>query len=479
MASGHDFGDPALSFRCFLSHPRQITRRLLATAAALAVGLFAAPGFAEEKLVVWWVKGFYEAQEAALLAAIAKFEAKTGKKVELTQLAAQEAIPRIQAALDAGSPPDIAYADSFDRQAAGRWAFEGKLDDISDIIAPIKDRFASNTVETTYLLNGATGKRAYYAFPLKQQMLHVAYWKDMLATAGFKENDIPDAWKDYWAFWCTKVQPAFRAATSKAVYGVGNPMGLNSADATRSFYAWLDAYDVRLVDAAGKVLVGDPKVRVGLIEALRDYTDIYLTGCSPPQSIDWADRDNNRAFHDRVVILTHNPSLAIARKWLDEADDASLPAAQRTLGRRAYDELIATARFPRKPDGSPMISRVEVKVGVIFREARNKARAREFLKFLLEDDSLRLYVESARGRWFPVTKEGQKSAFWEADRHRKAVYDQFMAGTRPFEYTSNFKFAILDNENVWSRAMHRVVKGKLPVDKAVDELIERIRQATN
>jgi multiple sugar transport system substrate-binding protein len=451
-------------------------RRLLAVTAALAIGLNAAPGFAQEKLAVWWVKGFYQAQEAALLAAIAKFEAKTGQKVELTQLAAQEAIPRIEAALEAGSPPDVAYADTFDRQAAGRWAFEGKLDDISDVIVPMKDRFAPNAVAATYLLNGVTGKRAYYAFPLKQQMLHVQYWKDMLATAGFKESDIPDTWKEYWSFWCAKVQPAFRAATGKTVYGVGNPMGLNSADATRSFQAWLDAYNVKLVDEAGKVLVDDPKVREGLIAALKDYTDIYLTGCSPPQSINWANRDNNRAFHDRAVILTHNASLAIVRKWLDEADDESLPSERRTLGRRAHDELLATARFPRKPDGSPMVSRVEVKVGVIFREARNKARAREFVKFLLEDDTLRLHVESARGRWFPVTKDGQKSAFWEADRHRRAVYDEFMAGTRPFEYTTNFKFAVLDNENVWEKAMHRVVKDKLPVDQAVDELIARIKQ---
>lgn len=454
-------------------------RRLLAAAAALAIGLLAAPGFAQDKLAVWWVKGFYQAQEAALLAAIARFEAKTGEKVELTQLAAREAIPRIQAALDAGAPPDVAYADSLDRQAAGRWAFEGKLDDISDIIVPMKDRFAPNTIETTYLLNGTTGKRAYYAFPLKQQMLHVQYWKDMLGTAGFKENDIPGTWKEYWAFWCTKVQPAFRAATGETAYGVGSSMGLASADATLSFRAWLDAYNVRLVDEAGKVLVDDPKVREGMIAALRDYTDIYLTGCSPPQSIDWTNRDNNRAFRERAVVLTLNPALGIVRRWLDEADDASLPAAQRSLGRRTYDELIATARFPKKPDGSPMVGRVEVKVGVIFREAKNKARAHEFMKFLLEDDTLRLYVESARGRWFPVTKAGQKSFFWEADRHRKEVYDQFMAGTRPFEYTSNFKFAILDNENVWAKAMHRVVKDKLPVDKAVDELIARIKEVAN
>ena len=95
---------------------------------------------------------------------------------------------------------------------------------------------------------------------------------------------------------------------------------------------------------------------------------------------------------------------------------------------------------------------------------------------MLEEDNLRPYVEGALGRWFPVTKASQESPFWQADRHRKAVYDQFKAGTISFEFTKNYKFAILNNENVWAKAMNRVVKDKAPVDKAVDELIARIKQ---
>jgi len=56
------------------------------------------------------------------------------------------------------------------------------------------------------------------------------------------------------------------------------------------------------------------------------------------------------------------------------------------------------------------------------------------------------------------------------------VYDQFKAGTTPFEFTKNYKFTILNNENVWAKAMNRVVNEKVPVEKAVDELIARIKQ---
>ena len=123
-----------------------------------------------------------------------------------------------------------------------------------------------------------------------------------------------------------------------------------------------------------------------------------------------------------------------------------------------------------------MVYRAAVKVGVIFEGSKNKKRAREFLTFLMEEENLRPYVEGALGRWFPVTKASQESPFWQADKHRKAVYDQFKAGTMPFEFTKNYKFTILNNENAWAKAMNRVVNEKVPVDKAVDELIARIKQ---
>ena len=52
--------------------------RLLAAVAAVAIGLFSLPGLAQEKLVVWWEKGLYKAEDDALLAVVKKYEARTG-----------------------------------------------------------------------------------------------------------------------------------------------------------------------------------------------------------------------------------------------------------------------------------------------------------------------------------------------------------------------------------------------------------------
>ncbi|MBC7604953.1 MAG: extracellular solute-binding protein, partial [Ramlibacter sp.] len=160
--------------------------KILITAAALAAAaLFGGPAVAQEKLTVWWVKGFYKAEDDALFAAIKKYEAKNKNvKIELSQYPIQDMIPKTVAALDSGNPPDVAYADVYDFQVTAKWAYDGKLEDISSVIDPLCATFEPHALSTTFLLNNAANKRAYYAFPLKQQTMHIQYWKDMLADAG-------------------------------------------------------------------------------------------------------------------------------------------------------------------------------------------------------------------------------------------------------------------------------------------------------
>ena len=256
-------------------------------------------------------------------------------------------IPKTVAALDSGNPPDVAYADVYDFQVTAKWAFDGKLEDISSVINPIRTKFAPNTVETTFLYNDAAKTRAYYAFPLKQQTMHIQYWKDMLGEAGFKESDIPKDWKGYWSFWCDKVQPAYRQKTGKRGFATGFPMGVDSSDTFYSFLTFMDAYNVKLVSDSGKLLVDDPSVRQGLIGAMTDYVTPYQKGCTPPSSTSWKDPDNNVAFHNKTIILTHNATISIAAKWLDDMNNAAL---DRGAARRGQEELHAADRDGGLPE---------------------------------------------------------------------------------------------------------------------------------
>ena len=183
-------------------------------------------------------------------------------------------------------------------------------------------------------------------------------------------------------------------------------------------------------------------------------------------------------FMDKLVSMLENPDRSAAALTLVESMQrtavgallARLPRIRTSRARRQLSDAI-TARVPEAD-----VLCAAVKTGVIFEAGKNKKRAKEFVTFMLEDQNLQPYVEGSLGRWYPVTKSGTHSAFWQADPARKAGYNQFGAGTVTFEFAKNYKVTVLNNENVWAKAMSRVVNDGWTPEKATDEMIARNKQ---
>ena len=83
-------------------------KKIVAAVVTACLAAFAGHALAQEKLTVWWGKGFYKSEDDALFDAIRKFEQKTGVKVDLSQYPPQDMIPKTVSALDAGTVPDVA-----------------------------------------------------------------------------------------------------------------------------------------------------------------------------------------------------------------------------------------------------------------------------------------------------------------------------------------------------------------------------------
>lgn len=444
--------------------------------AAIAAG-WSGAAVAQESITVWFTKGFYKGEDDALLAVVDKFQKATGVKVDLSLYATEDCVTKSVGAVQAGTPPDVGFCTTYDFRTTGQWAFEGKLEDVTDVIEPMKAEFQPQALSTTFLMNGKTGKKAYYAFPVEQQMMHITYWKDMLEEAGFKESDIPKTWNGYWDFWCDKVQGSLRAK-GKRVYGIGHPMGIAASDTFYSFLTFANAYGAQVVDESGKIVLDEPKNRAAMIEAVKSYANILQRGCTPPSSVNWLDPDNNVAFHNRTTVATHNATISIAGKHMDDMNNPALTAEQRAQAKKNYEDNIRTAEFPKKPDGSNMTNLAAVKTAVVFAEGKNKKRGKEFMAFLMKDENLRPFVEGSAGRWVSTTLAGIEAPFWSdgKDPHRAVVYKQYKDGTVPFQFVYNYKFTAVNAENVWAKAVNRVVQDKISPDQAVDEMIARIKQ---
>ena len=112
-------------------------------------------------LVVWWEQGVYPQVDEAVREIIAAVEQKTGKEVEFVQPGQYEVGDEVQAALEAGRPPDFLYATLSDWTA--RWAYEDQLADLEGALGPVLDLFDPDAVEAAMLLDSRTGRRGVHA----------------------------------------------------------------------------------------------------------------------------------------------------------------------------------------------------------------------------------------------------------------------------------------------------------------------------
>jgi multiple sugar transport system substrate-binding protein len=439
-----------------------MTRSLTFAAAALATAIASAAS--AQDLTIWWTKGFYPEEDQALERVIKLWETQTGKKAELTFTTIEGGVPRAVAALSAGNPPDVSMSVLYDFQVTGKWAYENVLEDISDVMEPIKGQFFEGSLEGAYLFNNATKKKSWYAVPTQQQVAHIHYWADWLAEIKLADKDIPREWNAFWNFWCDKVQVDLRK-TGKRTYGVGHTVSASASDTIFHFMMFLSAYGVELIDKEGKFLGDQPQVRAGIIKAIDDYTSPYRRKCTPPGSVNWLDADNNVNFLNRITAMTPNPTL-------------SIPASQITVNPDNYNKNIRTMEWPDGPGGRPIEYYAAVKTAVVFRTSKNKENAKSFLRFLARPENIGPVVEGSLGRWFPTVKANADRPFWTdtKDQHKPAAHKQFtQRKIRPFPMIYNWRYAQLQAENVWGKAIGRIVVENWSNERAVDEAIARIK----
>ena len=384
----------------------RLARAVLAATFLTAVSTQA---FAQD-LVIWWNKSYYPEEDQKFEEIVAEFEKEKGIKVDLSFFANEDVPVKTLAALTAGNPPDLAFGFLFDLQHTSRWAYEGQLEDVSDVIEPMKDRFQEVALESVHLLNGQTGDRQKY--------------------------------------------------------GVGQPMSSSASDTIFHFMMFMNAFNGQFVNDKGEVVIDQPDNRQALISALESYTKPMKEGCVPAGAVNWQDGDNNVNFLNQVTIMTPNPSM-------------SIPASQNTQNPDNYFKNIKSIEWPDKPDGSPIVYMTAIKTAVIFKDAKNKEGAKEFMKFLYEPENIGPYLEGSLGRWFPVMPELQNSPYWTQtdDPHRQIHWRQYMERPQnPFPFVYNHRFIQIMAENDIGKAVGRIVLEDVSAEDAADELIARVKE---
>ena len=419
----------------------------------------------EDTLVIWWERGFYAQEDEALEAVIDSWQAKTGMKVRLSLLDQETVLKKAVNALRSGNVPDIVFSPEAERTLVPLWARNGVLADVSDVIEPQRSQYSSVALQSAELYNHNTRDRSIYAVPLKQQTIHIHYWRDLLVEAGLSEADIPTDWDAFWAFW-KQAQDNLHAKGYTEVHGVGLGMSREANDTYAAFNQVLEAYDIELLDEQGNLIEDNPQRLEKVAIALEWYTNFYKSGYVPSTATDWSDSDNNVAFLNRRLVMVVNPTL-------------SIPASQREEDEDLYFKHIATIPFPQEPDGESPTYVVSMPQIVVFEAAPHQEMAKDFLSHLIQPENLEPYLERSLGRFFPVMPDLSAKPFWNdpSDPHISLGTQQFQSKTRPGYHALNPAYSNVQAENIWGQAIESIlVDGVSPEEAAATALsnIEKI-----
>lgn len=415
-------------------------------------------------LKVWWDKGFNLEEDEALQKLIGNWEKQTGKEIKLSLHTNDELPRKLERAFKSDNIPDVLISYNAHTEIIPRLAWEGKLADISDVIEPIKNLYPDTMLQAVDLYNKITKKRSYHAIPIHQATIHIFYWRDLLKQVGRTESDIPKDWDGFWEFW-KQIQDKLQTQQKEKIYALGFPFSIGASDTYYLFEQVLEAYDVTILDSQGQLLVDRSDVRQGIIKSLEWYAKFYQQGYIPLEAMNWLDPDNNRNLLNRALVMTPNVTLSIPVAVRQDPD--------------TYFNKLGILEFPHKPSGKPMRYLVILKEAVLFADSKKQKIAKDFLAYLSQPQVTRDYLKAAGGRYLPIIKPVWKDPAWKnpTDPYISTAAKTLIDGeTRLYYSAQNPAYTTVMEENVWGKALNRIVMDGIIPEQAADEAIARIKQ---
>ena len=215
--------------------------------------------------------GIYKAEDDLIRTAVAAYEVASGNKVELSFIPQVELIMRIVEAMNSGEAPDVAQVVTADWLILPRSAWEDRLVDVSDVLAPRKANFIQAAPDNVYCYNNVRKERAYYAIPMKGGTLTQQIWRLLLEEVGYTERDIPRTHDAHFDFF-QDVQLRLRG-NGRRVSGLGYSLGAKETDSNTLFDSFLVVYGgAGIVSSDGRLNLDNPVIRRAAITTIERLT---------------------------------------------------------------------------------------------------------------------------------------------------------------------------------------------------------------
>src|SRR5260370_34129911 len=262
-----------------------LTRRsvLHSSLGLVAAGAVARPHVANTAATtaeVWFAQGFAKEEDAAFKAMVEEYEKASGNKIDYSLVPFAPLRQKAVSAIASGGVPDV--MEVADLEFAPLQSWDDKLVDVSDIVETQKKDFLKLAVDSSFLYNGVTNKRAHTMVPMKISGWPFHIWRSLVEKAGYKISEMPHTGDTFLDFF-KPVQDSLRKQGMRNIYAYGYHLTANGVDPIATYNAFMIAYGGKgPVTPDGKLHPDDPQVRAAAAQAIARPTPPVKADPVPP-----------------------------------------------------------------------------------------------------------------------------------------------------------------------------------------------------
>jgi multiple sugar transport system substrate-binding protein len=442
---------------------RSLLRGSLAIAAAGSLARPFIANAAATTATVWWSQGFAQEEDVAFRKIVAAYEKASGNTIDYSIIPFAPLRQKIISAITSGGVPDLIDANPIEFVALQAW--DGKLEDVSDVVATQQSRIMPTALLGARCYNSVEKKRSFYGVPYKGSVRPFHYWRDLVVKAGYKESDIPNTWDAFIDFF-KPVQQKLRDQGLRHTYATGFVLSTVGFDVASTFDQFLIAHGGGgLVTKDGKLHADDPQVKAAAVKSLAYLGALYRGGYVPPGTVSWNDADDNNAYHSKQCVMDLDGTLSTEVAMIHD--------------KQAYYHDMVVRGLPRSNEGQPIASVFAANLAFVPKGAKNVAVGKEFAAYLIQPKVNADYLKVGLGRFLPVMPELVTSDPWwtdpKQDPHRPPYVRQAMVDpTVPYFWVFNPAYAEVETEHVWGLALADVMVGGMEPQPAADKALKRI-----
>jgi ABC-type glycerol-3-phosphate transport system substrate-binding protein len=350
----------------------------------------------------------------------------------------QESIAKTQAALAAGTPPDVGQQGP---DVGTQFAAAGNLLDLTAVAAELKSDLVPLQRDAYVTWQGKT-----YGIPWWSETRVLFYHKDLLDKAGVKP---PTTWAE-WVETANKL-------TSGEQYGFAFP-----AESTFPGQLWVPlgiSNGGRILDRSGTVVSSSAPMR----EALQYVTDFYTKHKTMPAATPTYKRtDVHQLFIlKKIAMLVDNGEVL-------QTMEQTNPGMLKTVG---------AVTVPVNKAGDVSRSFLGGFTLFVFAKSANQPGALAFLRSLYEKEWYTRYLVNTNGAALPVVQAAAGADFYRTNELLRTMVTQLSTAVRyggP-DYGNTPWTGEAEGKLLFSQPVVEVINGKKSVDQALADMTAALK----